>query len=48
MDKEKLEKRIEELTELEKRCWAELNAVLGAKAECLYWLTKLEEPKQEG
>lgn len=43
LNKEDLEKRILELTELEKKYWAELNAILGAKKECFYWLKKIEE-----
>jgi hypothetical protein len=41
MTKELLEKRLAELTEVEKQRWALLNACLGAQQEVLYWLEKL-------
>ena len=42
LNKEELNKRLLELKEIEKKLWAELNSVIGAEKELLYWLKKLE------
>jgi len=43
VNKEDLEKRLLELKEIEKKLWADLNAIIGAEKECLYWLKKAKE-----
>lgn len=47
MSKEELEKRILELMEFEKKAWANLNFILGAKEEVQILLKKLEEDEQK-
>lgn len=44
--KQALKTRLVQLDSLEKKCWAELNCVLGMKEEASFWLAKLGDLSQ--
>ena len=45
--KEDIEKRIQELDEMEKRAWADLNHIIGARGDCIYWLGKFDKVEDD-
>jgi hypothetical protein len=48
MNKEFIEKRVAQLQEQLKQVEANGNALIGAIAECQYWLSKLQEEEITG
>ncbi len=47
MDKDQLEKRLQNIEESMKQTIANFNALEGAKQECLYWLNTLNHSDKE-
>jgi len=46
MDKESIEKRLQEIEKHIQQIMANFNMLEGGKQECLYWLDKLKESEK--